>query len=415
MDFNKLIARIKAILTAPKTEWPVIAAESETVAGLYKNYILVLAAIPAVMGFIKSSIIGYSLFGITARASVGAGITQAVLAYALTLGLVYVVALIVDALAPSFGGQKNPVQALKTVAYSYTASWIASIATIVPAIGWLIAIAGGIYGIYLLYLGLPATMQAPREKAAGYTAVTVVLALILGWIVGLVVAGVGGTAALTGAAINAGGGSVSIDKDSPLSGLEALGKNMEAASAKLEAARKSGDADAQADAIGAVMGAALGAGGKVEALAPDQIKPFLPESLLGLPRTEISAERNGAMGMQVSEANATYSDGNRRLKVELVDVGSAKGILGMAAGFAGVERERQTANGYEKTYRRDGRLIEEKWDGNRKRGEFGIVLGNRFSVKVSGDADSIEQLKSAVTAIDLAGLERLKDHGVSKG
>src|SRR5690606_29187893 len=66
MDFNKLIARIKAILTTPKTEWPVIAAESETVAGLYKNYILVLAAIPAVMGFIKSSIIGYSLFGITA-------------------------------------------------------------------------------------------------------------------------------------------------------------------------------------------------------------------------------------------------------------------------------------------------------------------------------------------------------------
>ncbi len=108
MDFNKLIARVKAILTTPKTEWPVIAAEPATVADLYKNYIVWLAAIPVVCKFIKGSFIGYGAFGIYYRTPIGAGITGMIIGYALTLALVYVVALIVDALAPTFGGPEEP-------------------------------------------------------------------------------------------------------------------------------------------------------------------------------------------------------------------------------------------------------------------------------------------------------------------
>ena len=74
MDFSKLIARVQALLLTPKTEWPVIAAEQETVANLYKNYILILAAIPVVAGFIKGSLIGTTLFGITVRTPIVSGI-----------------------------------------------------------------------------------------------------------------------------------------------------------------------------------------------------------------------------------------------------------------------------------------------------------------------------------------------------
>ena len=131
MDFNKLIARVKAILTTPKTEWPIIAAEPATVADLYKNYIVFLAAVPAICQFIKGSLIGYGMFGIQYRTPVGMGIDRHDRRYALTLALVYVVALIVDALAPTFGGQKNQVQALKTVAYAWTASWVAGIGALI--------------------------------------------------------------------------------------------------------------------------------------------------------------------------------------------------------------------------------------------------------------------------------------------
>lgn len=44
------------------------------------------------------------------------------LSYVLALAGVYVIALIVNALTPTFGGQKDRTQALKTVAYAYTAS-----------------------------------------------------------------------------------------------------------------------------------------------------------------------------------------------------------------------------------------------------------------------------------------------------
>ena len=129
------------------------------------------------------------------------GIGGMVLHYALTLALVYVMALIINALAGTFGGQKDMVQALKAVAYAWTASWIAGIAVIMPWLGWLIGSLGAVYAIYLLYLGLPYTMKCPPEKAGGYTAVSIIIAIVLSWIVALIVGGVIGTAAMSGAAM----------------------------------------------------------------------------------------------------------------------------------------------------------------------------------------------------------------------
>ena len=422
MDFNKLIARVKAILLTPKTEWSVIAAEPATVADLYKNYIIWLAAVPAICQFVKGSFIGYGMFGVSYRTPIGAGITGMIVGYALTLALVFVVALIVDALAPSFGGQKNQVQAMKAVAYSWTASWVAGIGALVPVLGWLLMLAALVYGIYLLYLGLPATMKSPPDKAGGYTAVTIVIAIVLSWIIGLVIAGIVGTGALmSGAALGGhglgslGGGEVTIDKDSALGKLDVWSKKVEAAGKQMEAAQKSGDSKAQSEALGKVIGTAVSGGDEVEALAPDMLKPFIPDTLAGLKRTDFSAERNGAMGMQVSEAHATYSDGaNRSLKLEVTDTGSAKGFLALA-GFAAVQADKETDHGYEKTYKQNGNLVHEQWDAQTKYGEYGVLIGDRFAVKVSGNADSMDQLKSAVGSINIAGLEALKDLGVKKG
>ena len=419
MDFNKLIARVKAILTTPKTEWPVIAAEPATVADLYKNYIIWLAAVPAVCQFIKGSFIGYGMLGVHYRTPIGAGITGLIVGYALSLALIYVVALIVDALAPSFSGQKNQVQALKTVAYAWTASWVAGIAALIPWLGFLIILAALVYGIYLLYLGLPSTMKCPPDKAGGYTAVTIVIAIVLSWIIGIVVAGIIGTGALMSGASSGlsglGGSEVTIDKDSALGKLDAWSKHMESAGKDMEAAQKSGNAEAQTAALGKMIGAAVGGGDQVEALAPDMLKPFVPETLAGMKRTDFSVEKNGAMGMQASEAHATYSDGaNKSLRLEVTDTGSVKGFVAFA-GWAAVQNAKETDHGYEKTYKEGGRLVHEQWDAQTRYGEYGMIIGDRFAVKVSGNADSMDQLKAAVRTINLAGLEALKDVGVKKG
>ena len=422
MDFAKLIARAKAILLTPKTEWPVIASEPETVANLYKNYAMILAAIPAVAGFIKGSIIGYSFMGFTARTPMVSGIIGMIVSYALALGVVYLIGLIIDALAPSFGGEKNPVQALKTAVYMSTAGWIAGVAVIVPWIGWLVVWAGFFYGAYLLYLGLPHTMRSPPDKAVGYTVVTIiigfVLSLILGFIVGAITtAGAIGSGASNTINLGERGSDVSIDTDSALGKLAALGQQMEAQSKKMEAAQRSGDADAQAEAAGAMLGTMLGGGAQVEALPPDAIKPFLPEKLAGFKRDSISVERNAAMGVQVSTGSATYRDASdNRLELEITDMGGAKGIMALA-GFVGVESERETQDGYEKTYKQDGRMVNERWNGSSHSGEFGIVLGERFSVKLKGSGEGLDMntLKSALGSLNLSGLEALKDQGVKRG
>jgi hypothetical protein len=419
VDLNRIIARAKAILVTPKTEWPLIAQEPATVGDLYRNYIVVIAAIPAIFVFLKSSVIGMG-FGI--RFGLGMGLTGMLVRYVLSLVFAYVMAMIIDALAPTFGGQKDRVQALKTVAYAATASCVASIAAILPfGLYWLIAIAGVVYTVYLLYLGLPHTMKAPADKAAGYTAVAIIVAIVVQFVLSAIIAsvigfGVGGS--FMNAAINRSASpdaspasdGVQFDKDSTLGKLEKWSKDVEAAGTKLEAAQKSGDQNAQQDALKSMMGAALGSG-EVESLAPDRLKPFLPESLGDMKRSNFSTQRNNAMGLQISEARATYTnDAGRSVDLEITDTGNAKGILALA-GWAGLEGEQESDHGYEKTYRVDGRLTHEQWDRSSSHGEYSVVLGDRFTVKVEGNGDSIDDLKAMLADLDLRGLEALKGEG----
>lgn len=187
MNLGKLMARAQAILTTPATEWPTIAGEATTTRDLYLGYIVPLAAIGPIAGFIKLSVlgIGVPVFG-TVRLGLGASLGNMILSYVLALVAVYVIALVVDALAPTFGGQKDQMQALKTAAYASTAAWIAGIGQLVPVLGVLIMLAGAVYSIYLLYLGLPVTMKAPKEKTVAYTAVTVVAVVVISMVVGAI-------------------------------------------------------------------------------------------------------------------------------------------------------------------------------------------------------------------------------------
>jgi hypothetical protein len=180
-----LIDRVKNILIAPKTEWPVIDREPGDVKYLFMNYVAILAAIPAICGFIGSSIVGYNITGLgTVRMPVATGLVNAVVGYLLTFVIVYVVALIVDALAPSFGGRKDFASALKLTAYSYTPSWLCGIFSLIPGLRILAIL--GLYGLYLLWLGIPVLMKSPREKSLLYAAAIVVCAVVIAIVIGLI-------------------------------------------------------------------------------------------------------------------------------------------------------------------------------------------------------------------------------------
>ncbi len=180
-----LMDRVKRILLSPRTEWQVIDTEPTTPGQLYTGYIMPLAAIGPI-----AQIIGYSVFGIsvpfvgTYRVPIGSAITSALVSYVLVLVATYVLALIIDALAPKFNGQRSQIQALKVAAYSSTASWVAGIFLLIPGLRILTIL--GLYSLYLLYLGLPVLMKTPPEKAVTYTVVVVLAAIILFMLTGIV-------------------------------------------------------------------------------------------------------------------------------------------------------------------------------------------------------------------------------------
>jgi hypothetical protein len=173
-----LVDRVKKILLTPKPEWAVISAETHTVAGLYTQYVMILAAIPAIASFIGFSIVGYSGFGAAYRIPMGAGLATMVLSYVMTLGGVYLMALVIDALAPNFAGEKNFMQALKVAAFFPTASWVAGIFSIIPALA-ILGVLGSLYSLYLLYTGLGPLMKVPEDKSIAYTVVVIIAAIVL--------------------------------------------------------------------------------------------------------------------------------------------------------------------------------------------------------------------------------------------
>jgi Yip1 domain len=163
-----LVERVKAILLTPKTEWQVIDGETGDATYLFTNYVAILAAVPAVAVFI-----GFSFAGL----GVGRALILGVFFYVIYCVAWYVVALVIDALAPTFGGQKNFPAALKVSTYSATAGWLAGIFQLIPPISVLSIV--GLYSIYLLWLGLPALMRVPQERAAAYTAAVVAVMLVI--------------------------------------------------------------------------------------------------------------------------------------------------------------------------------------------------------------------------------------------
>lgn len=419
-----MLDRVKKICLSPQTEWPVIAAEATPTASLITGYVLPLAAVGAVAGFIGGSLVGQSLpfIGGTYRTPLATGLGLACFAVVAAVIGVFLISLIIDALAPTFGAEKNSAQALKVAVYSFTPAWVAGVFQILPALG-ILALLGALYGLYLLYLGLPRLMKCPEDKAVGYTAVVVICAVV----VGLVLAAIGGTilgrgmlgagaltGGLTGAAADVSTASnVEFDPNSALGKLQQLGQGLEDSARKAEAAEKAGDQAGQVTAALEGLGTLFGGGTRVAPLDIDLLKPLVPETFAGLRRTSSNAEKTGMGVIMVSKAEATYSDGaGKDVTLEITDTGGVSGLMGLA-GWMNVQEDRESDDGYERTQKVDGRLTHVK-SSKTGQDEFALVIGERFMVSAKSGALDVNALRSAVSGLDLGKLESMKDVGVQK-
>ncbi|MCB2052494.1 MAG: YIP1 family protein [Novosphingobium sp.] len=377
---SDLITRVKGILLKPGEEWPKIQSENKSVGDIVTTYALPLIAIGPVAGFIGGQVFGYGAFGFSYRPGLMGGLGTAVVTFVMGFVGLFVLTFIANFLAPRFGGQDNQASAFRLVAYSLTASWVAGIFGLIPALGFL-GIAG-LYSIYLFYTGVGPMMKIPQEKAGGYVAVTILAAIVVSIILGLL------TTTLTGAlgvrALSQGPLASSESGDSGSITIPGMGK-LEVD--KIEQAAKRMEDQAS---------------GKVAAVDSASLKGLLPASIGAFQRTAIESTSVAGMG----NAQGTYEDGDNRFDLTITDTNAMGALAGMGAAM-GMEQSREDADGYERTGVVDGRMQSEKWNNASNRGKFGMMIDNRFMVEASGTAPNIDVLKAAVATVSESALSAL--------
>lgn len=407
-----LVERVQAILLKPKETWPVIAGESGDVPSIYKNYLIYLAAIPAVASFIGLSIVGMGAMGVSFRVPIVSGLVNMVVGFVLSLAMIYVLSLIANALAPSFKGEKNALNAFKLVAYGSTAGLVGGVFNLLPSLSML-GLLAALYSIYLLYTGIPVLMKAPEDKALGYTAVLIVCGIVAGIVVGAVSA-----LFTSGPGMMMGGGMSSSDKVSiqvpgseiiiDTAKIEAMGKQVEAASKKMEEAQAKGDSAAAGKAMGEMMGAAMGAGQGGKPFSPEALQGFVPSKLGAMERTAIEARSDSAMGMTFSSVTAEFRNDAGRVEMKVQDIGAMPALAMAMGAWAQSTVNRETQDEVEKVFQRDGASIKEEYRKDGSRAEMSMMLGNGVMIEVTGDNVNMDGVRAAMASLDVKGLAGLK-------
>jgi len=407
-----VVQRVQDIILKPKETWPAIEQETADTASIYRSYVILLAAIPAIAGFIGLSIIGAGAFGISVRVPLLSGLGHMVVSYVLSLVAVFLLALIVDALAPTFGGSKSQIAALKLVAYGSTAAFLGGIFSLLPSLG-VLGLVAALYSIYLIYTGLPVLMKCPQQKAGVYTAVVIACGIVAMVILGAITSALlptrggllGGVMGDRGSVtIKTPGGEVNIDT----SKMEQAARKMEEAGKRLEAAQKAGDSAAANKAMGDVVGAvAGGTATNATPIAVQDLKMLLPESLGDLKRESFETQGSQAMGVASASAKATYALGEQRVQLSITDLGGLGGLATLA-GWANMTVDRETPDMIEKVYKQGSRTMREQFRKDGSHGEITVILDNGVIVETQGDKVDMASMKKLIASVDLNRIEALK-------
>lgn len=373
-----LTERVKGIILKPREEWPIIASENKSQRDILFGYVLPLAAIGPIASFIGGQLFGRGVIFIHVRPSLMSGLADAIVSYLLLIVGIFLLSFIADWLAPKFGGTSGRLNAFKLVAYGATAAYLAGIFGLIPALGVFGLL--GLYSLYLFYTGAGPMMNVPQDQLIGYTVITVLCGILLNFLVGIVAAPILAISGLAGAGL---GGAR--DADEVTISIPGVGKI------------ESGEVEKMQRQVEAAVS------GETKPLGLDELKGLMPDKLGAYERVAIQATSLGQMG---SSGEGTYRSGDRQFRLTITDMGAVGAIAGIASQF-GVEQDREDENGYERTGTVDGQMQTEQWNRTSNRGKFGKVFANRFLIEADGNAQSIDELKAAVNAIDEDDLEEL--------
>ncbi len=188
---RRAFKRAVRITTSPGTEWDEVGKESPDQIRVLAYFILPLSSIPAVCWSIGLALSGeHHVPGLDAagwfpplvlaglRTLAGCVISVGSLAFALY------------ALAPMFVDNRDWPRAVQVAAYSSSPVFLASVVLVLPDMAFSLMIAG-LHALYLLYGGVGKVLGAKPGESAEYTALAIMLFLVISTFAGAFGAGIG--------------------------------------------------------------------------------------------------------------------------------------------------------------------------------------------------------------------------------
>lgn len=189
MDFSSMVSTVRSISSAPQDFWKSHRCGDRPLASTYKEILVPLVVAGGVAEFIKTWIFGVSIPMVgTVRLGFGTALYNFILSSILVLVTFFVAGVILHKLAGKFGGQISRDGAIEFVALSSAVALAAKILVLVPWVGYILALLGAFYSIYILWLGIPSQTEVIPMNRPKFLAAFVGISIVMNILVGLMVA-----------------------------------------------------------------------------------------------------------------------------------------------------------------------------------------------------------------------------------
>ena len=177
-----MIHHVWGLFTHPDQEWQEIRGDKETISHMYLSHVLILAAIPVVSAYIGTTQIGWSVAGGEAvRLTQASALQMTVLSYLAMLAGVAVMGAFIHWMSRTYDANPSLTDSIVFAAYCATPLFIGGLAALYPNL-WLAMAVGTVavcYTAYLLYVGIPAFMNIPKDEGFMFSSSVLAVGLVV--------------------------------------------------------------------------------------------------------------------------------------------------------------------------------------------------------------------------------------------
>jgi hypothetical protein len=166
----------------PKKEWKSIKEERCSIGKCFCSHVLILAAIPAVAGYIGTTQVGWSFGSFEVhRLTTQSALQIAIITYLTMLVAVFSLGKAIHWMGQTYGSKQTLPQAIALAAYTATPLWVMGLFFLYPVlwVNMLIGLPALAYTVYLLYTGVPVMMNVSQERGFLFASAVLAVGLVM--------------------------------------------------------------------------------------------------------------------------------------------------------------------------------------------------------------------------------------------